>query len=164
MSAFFHEIIYRPLLNLVVFLYDIIPGNDFGLAIIVLTVLIRLSFLPLTLKTMKSQRAMNEMNPKLQAIKEKFKNDKNAQSAEILKLYRENNINPAAGCLPLLIQLPVLIALYRAFGSGFNPERLDALYSFIQNPGTINPISLGFINITMPNHVLRRTVASFYES
>lgn len=103
---------------------------------------------------MRSQKSLNEINPKIQAIKEKFKNDKSAQSAEILKLYRDNKINPFAGCLPLVIQIPILFALYKAFGTGFNGESLNFLYSFIANPGVINHVSFGFLDITKPNHIL----------
>ncbi len=154
MIALYNEILYRPLFNLVVFLYNIIPGNDFGLAIIVLTVLIRLLFLPLTIKTVLSQRALSKINPQLKEIKEKYKNDQAAQSAATLKLYKDNKINPAAGCLPLLIQLPILIALYKAFIAGFKPENLTLIYDFIKNPGFINEKFLGLINIAKPNFMM----------
>jgi YidC/Oxa1 family membrane protein insertase len=127
----------------------VIPGNDFGVAIIALTVIIRVIFFPLTVKTLISQRAMNMINPQVQAIKEKFKNDAQAQSAAIMKLYKDNNVNPLSGCLPLLIQLPILIALYQAFGAGFKPENLALIYNFIDKPEQINPISLGFLDITI---------------
>src|SRR3989338_7982792 len=115
MGTLFNEILYRPLFNAVVFIYNILPGHDFGLAIIVLTTLIRIAFFPLSIKTVRSQKALSQLNPKLQEIKQKFKNDKTAQSAETMKIYKENNINPLAGCLPLLIQLPIIFALYQAF-------------------------------------------------
>lgn len=149
MSEIFTKILYQPLLNAVVFLYNVIPGNDFGVAIIVLTGIIRLIFFPLTVKTVLSQRALNKINPKMKEIKEKHKNDAQAQSAAIMNLYKEHNINPLSGCLPLLIQLPILIALYKAFGAGFKEESLALLYSFVNNPGVINNISLGFIDITV---------------
>ncbi|MDO8658824.1 MAG: YidC/Oxa1 family membrane protein insertase, partial [Candidatus Levybacteria bacterium] len=115
MGTLYTEILYRPLFNAVVFLYNILPGHDFGFAIIALTTLIRILFFPLSIKTVRSQKAMNQLSPKLQEIKQKFKDDKSAQSVETMKLYKENNINPLAGCLPLIIQLPILIALYQAF-------------------------------------------------
>ena len=122
-----------------------------GVAIIVLTVLIRLIFLPLTTKTVLSQKALNRLNPQIKAIKEKYKNDNAAQSAAILNLYKQNKINPAAGCVPLLIQLPILIALYQAFMGIFKPESLNILYSFVANPGVISDRFLNFINIGKPN-------------
>ncbi len=148
MLELFNTILYRPLFNAVIFLYDIIPGGDFGLAIVALTVIIRLAFSPLSIKTIQSQKTMNKINPKLKAIKEKFKNDNQAQSAAIMELYKEHKVNPFFGCLPLLIQLPILIALYRAFRAGFQEANLSMLYSFVKNPGHIHTISLGFIDIT----------------
>jgi len=150
----YNEILYRPLVNLVVFLYNILPGSDFGLAIIALTVLVRLVFLPLTIKSVLSQRALSKLGPQQKAIKEKFKNDQVAQNAAILKLYKDNKINPAAGCVPLLIQLPILIALYQAFVAGLKPESLDLLYGFIKNPGFINEKFLGILNIAKPNFLM----------
>lgn len=136
------------------FLYNVIPGHDFGLAIIALTIVIRLVFFPLSVRTIRSQRALSKINPKLKAVKEKFKNDAQAQSAAIMGLYKEHNVNPLAGCLPLLIQLPILIALYQAFGAGFKPDSLNLIYGFIGNPGHIEPISLGFLDITSRSIIL----------
>ena len=148
MGTLYNEILYRPLFNAVVFLYNILPGHDFGLAIIALTTLMRILFFPLSIRTVRSQKALNQLNPKIQKIKQKFKDDKSAQSAEIMKLYKEYNINPLAGCLPLIVQLPILIALYQAFIAGLKPENLNMLYGFVSNPGVINKISVGFIDIT----------------
>src|SRR3989344_8347901 len=148
MIEFYNLILYRPLFNAVMFLYNVIPGHDFGLAIIALTVCIRLFFFPLSVRMIRSQRALNKINPKIKEIKEKFKNNAQAQSAAIMNLYKEHNVNPLAGCLPLLIQLPILIALYQAFGAGFKPESLSLIYSFVSNPGIINKISFGFMDVT----------------
>ncbi|MEK7121526.1 MAG: YidC/Oxa1 family membrane protein insertase [Patescibacteria group bacterium] len=152
--------------NAVVFLYDILPGHDFGLAIIALTTVIRILFFPLSIKTVRSQKAMSLLSPKLQEIKQKFKDDKSAQSAETMKLYKENNINPLAGCLPLLIQLPILIGLYQAFMAGLKPENLGMLYGFVSNPGVINKISFGFIDITskMPLLAIFAGGAQFFQA
>ena len=154
MLEIFNTILYKPLFNATIFLYNILPGNDFGFAIIVLTLVMRLIFFPLTVKTTRSQRALSRINPKMKEIKDKFKNDAQAQSAAIMKLYKDNNVNPLSGCLPLLIQLPILIALYRAFGAGFKPENLALLYTFVKNPQQINPISFGFLNITVSSAIL----------
>ena len=109
---------------------------------------------------------MSLLSPKLQEIKQKFKDDKSAQSAETMKLYKENNINPLAGCLPLLIQLPILIGLYQAFMAGLKPENLGMLYGFVSNPGVINKISFGFIDITskMPLLAIFAGGAQFFQA
>src|SRR3989338_72864 len=112
MSEFYNTILYQPLFNATIFLYNLIPGDDFGLAIIALTIFIRIIFFPLTVKSTQSQKALATINPKIQEIKERHKNNAQAQSAAIMQLYKDNKINPLAGCLPLLIQLPILIALY----------------------------------------------------
>jgi YidC/Oxa1 family membrane protein insertase len=166
MGTLYTEILYRPLFNAVIFLYNVLPGHDFGFAIIVLTTLIRILFFPLSIKTVRSQKALNLLNPKLQEIKQKFKDDKSAQSVETMKLYKENNINPLAGCLPLLIQIPILIGLYQAFIAGLKPENLSMLYGFILNPGIINKISFGFIDITskMPLLAVLAGTAQFVQA
>lgn len=154
MLEFFKTLLYQPLFNATIFLYNVIPGNDFGLAIVALTIMIRLIFFPLTVKTTRSQRALSRINPLMKEIKEKHKNDSQAQSAAIMKLYKDNNVNPLSGCLPLLIQLPILIALYKAFGAGFKSENLALLYNFVNNPKYIEPISFGFLNITTSSWIL----------
>ncbi len=95
--------------------------SNYGISIVVLTILLRVIFLPLTVKSMKSmkdvQNKMKKLKPEIDALKEKYKNDKSTQQAEMMKLYTSNNINPLSslgGCLPLLIQFPVFIALYFA--------------------------------------------------
>ncbi len=154
MFELFNQILYIPLFNAVVWLYNFIPGDDFGVAIIVLTLIVRLILLPLSIKGIKSQKALNDVGPKVKEIKEKYKSDMNTQSAEILKLYKENGINPLSGCLPLLIQIPILIALYRVFINSFKPESLELLYSFVQVPEVINRIAFGFLDLAMANPVL----------
>jgi YidC/Oxa1 family membrane protein insertase len=151
MSGIFNEIIYKPLLNFAVFLYNLVPGNDFGLAIIILTIVVRLILMPLSLKALRSQKALNSLSAKVNEIKEKFKDNKTAQSEAIMKLYKDEGVNPIAGCLPILIQLPILLALYKVFSSGLNSQNLDLLYSFISKPGVLNNLSLGFLNITQRN-------------
>lgn len=166
MMALYTEILYRPLFNVVVFLYNILPGHDFGLAIIALTTIIRVVFFPLSIRTVRSQKSLNQLNPKMQEIKQRLKGDSAAQSAEIMKLYKEHNINPLAGCLPLLIQLPILIALYQAFIAGLKPENLGMLYGFVLNPGAIDKISFGFIDITskMPLLAILAGAAQFIQA
>lgn len=160
------EILYRPLFNAVVFIYNILPGHDFGLAIIVLTAVIRVIFFPLSIKTVRSQKALSQLNPKMQEIKQRLKGDSAAQSAEIMKLYKDHNINPLSGCLPLIIQLPILIALYQAFIAGLKPENLSLLYGFVLNPGVIEKISFGFMDITskIPLLAVLAGVAQFAQA
>jgi len=162
MFSIYNEILYRPLFNAMVYLQGVIPGGDLGLTIIILTVLIRALFSPLSLKTIKSQQSMKELSPKIEEVKAKFKNDKAAQSAAIMKLYKENNVNPLAGCLPLLIQLPILIALYQVFIKGITPESLNLLYGFVSTPEIVHHNFLGLFDITTRSRLL--TLVQFIQS
>lgn len=111
--------ILQPIVNLMVDLLKFFQGyvGDYGVAIILLTVAVRVVILPLTLKQMKSMQAMKELQPQIKTLQEKHKGDKQKQQEEVLKFYKENKVNPLAGCLPLLLQFPILIALYRALST-----------------------------------------------
>ncbi|OQB13255.1 MAG: Membrane protein insertase YidC [Firmicutes bacterium ADurb.Bin193] len=87
--------------------------GNYGLALIIFTVLVRIILLPLTVKQQKSMQEMQKINPELAKIKEKYKNDKDKLNEEMMKLYKEHNVNPAGGCLPVLIQFPIIIGLYQ---------------------------------------------------
>ena len=154
MMALLKTILYQPLLNLAVFLYSVIPGGDFGVAIVALTVLVRIVLFPLSVKTARSQRELQQLQPKLKEVQERFKNDKPAQTEAIMALYREHKINPLLSLLPLLIQLPILIALYQVFINIFKPETLSLLYGFIPHPAAISSQFLGIIDINAPNKYL----------
>ena len=150
----FTILLYNPLFNALVLLYLHLPGNDFGVAVIVLTILIRIVLYPLMVKSLKSQKVLSELQPKMKEIQEKHKNDKEMQTKEMMALYQKEKINPFGGCLPMLIQLPILVALYQVFWRGLGPGTMHHLYSFVPNPGTIDPSFLGIINLTQPNVVL----------
>lgn len=151
MSELFNQILFIPLFNFLVFLYNTMAFQDFGSAIILATIGIRLILSPLSIKALRSQKAIQALQPKIKEVQEKYKNDRQAQYQAISQLYKEHGVNYFSGCLPILIQLPILIALYRLSLSGFSPDSLSALYSFISNPGEINKISLGFIDLTKRN-------------
>ncbi len=143
-------IIYHPILNLLVAIYNHIPGHDFGVVIIVVTVVIRLILAPFMHKSLKGQRAMSALQPKLAELKEIHKGDSMAHQKATMDLYKEHNINPFSSCLPMLIQLPVLIALYQVFRKALHMD-LTGLYSFVHNPGTINPMMFGHFDLSHPN-------------
>lgn len=148
LSILFNEILYRPILNFLVLLQNVIPGHDFGLAIIILTALIRLILWPLAGQSIRSQKALQEIQPEINALKEKYKNDKAVQAKAVMDLYKSKNINPAGGCLPLLVQLPILIALYYALWNGLKPSEItSSLYSFVHLSDGINFIFLGLIDL-----------------
>lgn len=147
----FTTIFYQPILNLLVFLYNIIPGNDLGIAIIALTIIVKLILLPLTKQQIKSQKALQDLQPKMEEIKTKHANDKEAQGRAMLELYQKNKVNPMSSCLPLLIQLPFLWAVFRVFRDGLTNGSLDLVYSFISKPDFLNHIAFGFLDLSVRN-------------
>jgi YidC/Oxa1 family membrane protein insertase len=106
------DFIAYPLGKFLYFIYNTLAFNNYGLAIIIFTAIVRLVLLPLTIKQYKSSTKMQLIQPQLQDIQKKYKYDREKMNQEMMKLYSENNINPAGGCLPLLIQMPIILSLY----------------------------------------------------
>jgi len=145
----FNTILYKPLFNALILFYKYLPGHDFGLAIILLTVLIKLLLYPLGNWSIKSQKSLSEIQPKMKDLQEKYKNDKEKQTRAVMELYKKEKINPFSGCLPILIQFPILIALYRVFWQGLKPEQLSVfLYSFMPHIESIRASFLGVIDLS----------------
>ncbi len=121
-------IILEPMINILVLLYSLL-FNNFALAIVGLTILVRLITYPLTHQQLRSMKAMHDLGPKLQALQKKYAKDKERLTQETMKLYKEHGVNPAGGCLPMLIQMPVWIGLYQSIYQvlGQTPEQLVAL-------------------------------------
>lgn len=134
--------IAKPILDFLMFLSGIVPGHDLGLVIILLTIIIRIVLYPLSRHSIKAQARMSSFKDQIKEIQTKYKT-KEEQSRELMKFYKENKINPFSGCLPLIIQFLVLIALYRAFITIFNTPN-----------ESINYIFLGFLNLSKKNVVL----------
>lgn len=154
MFEIFNVIFYQPILNLLVFLYNIVPGHDIGLAIIIMTAIIKLVLLPLSKQSIKSQKALQGLQPKIDEIKKKYAGNKEEQGRAMMQLYKQEKVNPFSSCLPLLIQLPFLWAVFVVFRDGLNGQSLNLVYHFIYRPEFINTTSLGFINLAKPNIVL----------
>jgi len=150
MSNIFTVIFYQPILNLLVFLYNTVSFQDLGIAIILLTVLIKLILWPLGQQSIKSQKALQDLQPKIEELKKKYADNKVELSRATMDMYKENKVNPFSSCLPLLIQLPFLFAVYRVFSDGLN-NKLDLVYSFISRPAVINSLSFGFLDLSKPN-------------
>jgi YidC/Oxa1 family membrane protein insertase len=154
MSAFikfFHITLWQPLFNLLILFYLYIP--NLGVAIILLTLLIRIILYPLQGKAAKSQLALQEIQPKLKEVQKQYKDDKEAQAKAMMALYKTEGINPFSGLLVMLIQFPILIVLYRLFWQGIQEENFQYLYSFVQRPETINSIFLG-MDLNEPSMIL----------
>lgn len=165
----FDALIYQPLYNTLIFFYNVVPGHDFGIAIILITLLLKSVLIPLSKKQIESQKKMQELQPQMKEIQKKYKNDKEKQTKALMEFYKENKTNPFSGCLPLIIQLVFLIAIYRVIinisEAGFVVNPGD-LYTFVANPGAINHLFLRFMDLTTPNYYLAAisALAQYYQT
>ena len=147
-SAFFHAAFYNPIYNALVALVALVPGSDVGIAIILLTIAIRLVLLPFSLSAARTQRAMKILEPKIKALKETYKNDKEREAVETLALYKEAEVNPFASILTAFIQIPILLALYWVFTyEPFPAINALRLYAFTPVPHAVSLHFLGLISV-----------------
>ncbi|MDZ4229956.1 MAG: YidC/Oxa1 family membrane protein insertase, partial [Candidatus Veblenbacteria bacterium] len=142
MAWLWQTIFYQPLLNLLVWIYNLV-GGDMGLAIIGLTVVIKLVLYPFSQQSLKSQRALQRLQPQVEELKKRLKGQKDKLAQELMQLYQRERVSPLSSCLPLLVQLPFLIALFQVFRNGLNSGSLDLLYSWVVNPGHLNDTLFG---------------------
>lgn len=149
MISFFHTVLYTPIYNLLMFFTDILPGQDIGLAVIAVTLIVKIIIMPLSFAALRTQRAIKAIEPEMKEIREKLKDDKETQAKEMFALYKKYGVNPFAGLLTLIIQLPIVISLYWVFN---NKELLTVdmslLYSFVPAPLAISPLFLGVFAVT----------------
>lgn len=166
LKPFLYELFQRPFLNGIIFFYTALPFHDLGISIVLLTITVRLLLFPATLKMLKSQAAMRVLQPKIKEIQDQFKGNKEEQSKRLMALYGEHGVNPFSGCLPLLIQLPVLIGLYRIFWNGINPSQFNALYSFIAAPAVFSSVAFGVVDLSLRSIPLALTagVSQFFQA
>lgn len=159
----FNLVLYRPLFNSLILIYNYLPWQDFGLAVIGLTIIIRFALYPLSVKAFKSQRVMQQLQPKIQDLQRQYKDDKERQTKEMLNLYKEAKVNPFSGLFLVLIQLPILIALYEVFRHGLTAKELNNLYPFISNPGSLNYMFLGLVNMAQSNNIIMAVLAGVFQ-
>lgn len=144
MGNLFFVILYQPLYNLLVAVYDILPAwGGLGLAIIFVTILVKMLVLPMTYKSLKAQKEMQEIQPKIAEIRERLKDEKEAMAKELMNVYKVHNINPFASCLPAIVQMFIFIALYQVLSAGLGEVDAGALYSFVHNPETMSAFFFG---------------------
>ena len=165
-GSIFNPLLYKPLLNLLILLYENVAFHDLGIAIILITIVVRVILLPLFEKQTRYQLVMQKIQPKIKEAEKKHKGDREKQTAAMMEIYKEHKTNPFSGFLLLFIQIPILIALYKiisaVLGSGFGTD----LYSFIPHPETINIMFLGLINLGKANIliVVLAAVAQFFQA
>lgn len=161
----FHTIFYQPIFNGLVAMYRHLPGHDLGVAIIVMTIAIRIVLILPSIAQIRSSLSLQKLQPKLRALQQKHKNDRPELAKQTMALYREHKTNPLSSCLPTLIQLPFLIALYQVFIGGIQTdpttqlllaERQADLYSPLRDFFATTPIdtrSFGFLDLAAKKNV-----------
>lgn len=161
MIELFNSFIYNPIYNLLAFLVGVVPGADVGIAIIILTLLVKFILFPLSLTAVRTQLVMREIDPELKRIRKELKDKPEELAKKTLAIFKENKINPFASIILILIQLPVIIGLYFVFLSEGNGEAFDVarLYSFVQEPMNASFQFLGVVDLTAGSIVLAFLVA-----
>jgi YidC/Oxa1 family membrane protein insertase len=156
-SSLWLEFVYRPTLNTLVFLIEVLPGHSLGFAIILLTLLIRTLLLIPSQRAMRSQKKMQEIQPKIEELKKKYKDNQELMAMETMKLWQTHKVNPFGSCMMILVQFPILIALYQVVQSGLHPDKFEILYDFVGTKldfAQINANFLGILDLTQINFIV----------
>ena len=155
MSNFWHTIFFDPIYNLLVYLIDIVPGGDVGVAIILVTIIVKVILLPLSLKAARTQLAMREIEPMLKELKEKYKDKREEYAKATMEAYKKAGVNPFSSIVLLFVQIPIIIALYlsvyKGGGVALPAINTDLLYSFVPTPEVITMLFLGLVDIAAKN-------------
>ncbi|PIR85073.1 hypothetical protein COU15_02775 [Candidatus Kaiserbacteria bacterium CG10_big_fil_rev_8_21_14_0_10_45_20] len=160
-SNLFSTFIYQPIYNALVFLVGVVPGGDVGIAIIILTILIKLILFPLSKKAIQTQIVMREIDPELKQLREDFKDNKEELARKTMALFKDKKINPFASIFLILIQLPIIFGLYFVFFNEGKDGGFDGslLYNFISIPEVFSFSFMGIIELTGKSIVLALIVA-----
>lgn len=150
----FNILFYQPIANAMVLLYNTIALRDLGIAIILVTAVVRLILYPFFHKMFHQQALAAKMRPELQKIQKEFKNDKERQTKELMALYQKYRVNPFYPVLFMLIQLPIAFALFKVFTKGIETKFAGLLYPFITSPESISSLSLNFVDLSKRNIIL----------
>jgi len=159
-------VLYKPLFNILMLFAFLVPGHSMGWAIILLTILVRIILWVPSVKSLQAPMKMRKHAPELKVIQERYKDDKQAQSQATMAFYKEQGINPFAGCLPMLIQLPIIFVLYKVFIVGLGTMRNDLLYSFTPHLETINSLLFG-LDLSKPDRIFLPIITAalqFFQS
>ncbi|MCL4406348.1 MAG: YidC/Oxa1 family membrane protein insertase [Patescibacteria group bacterium] len=150
----FNLLLYRPFLNLLVWISEHLVAGDFGLAIVILTVVVRFLLFPFFHKFLKGQQAMIKVQAEQKKIEAQYPGNKEKQLQAIMELYKANKINPFASLLLTFVQIPVIYALYKVIITGLNGGAIGNLYPFIKPTTTVNYLFLGLINLKESNTIM----------
>jgi len=153
MISLYHTLFFDPLYNTLLILFKVLPWADAGIVIILLTILVRLILYPLSRKAVVTQVKMAEISPQLEEIKVRYKDKPEELAKKTLALYKEKGVNPFSGILVIILQIPLIIALYQIF-LHFSEVRIDLLYSFVTAPGEVNTVFLGLVDLAGKSAVI----------
>lgn len=155
----FQTFLVEPLYNILILILNYLPFGNLAVSVIILTIFVRLLLFPISRNAIKSQIKIKEVQPQIKEIQEKYKDDRQTLALETMKIYRENSIKPFSSFLMILIQLPIIFALYFVFLKEGLPEiNFEILYPFIKAPHSINT-TFWFIDITTNSTILALTAA-----
>lgn len=179
MIELYNTLLYEPIFNGLIYLYHVLPGGDMGVAIIVLTLIIKSILFWPALSALRAQKNLQETQPKIEALREKYKDDKEEMGRQLMSFYKENKVNPFSSCLPMIIQLPILLALYRAFLRGLEVdpetrllavEQVQHLYGWLGTVYASTPIDVtlfNFVDLSATHNIVLAVLAgaaAFFQS
>lgn len=154
LSQLFNTTLYEPLFNTLIWIYHVLPLKDLGIAIILLTLVIKLALFWPSLSALKAQKKLQDTQPKIDELKKKYEGNKEELGRQLMGFYKTNKVNPFSSCLPLLIQLPILIALYKVFFGGLSTDpvtgilaadQVNHLYGWLRDVYAMTPINTTFL-------------------
>lgn len=178
-TQIYNAVLYDPIFNTLIYLYHIIPGQDMGVAIILLTILIKLVLFWPALSALKAQKKLQDTQPKVEEIRAKYKDNKEEMGKKLMEFYKDNKVNPLSSCLPLIIQLPILIALYHSFFHGLQIDTATGLlaaseqvhlYGFLQAIYSVTPIKttlFGLVQLSQTHNIVLAVLsgaAAFFQA
>lgn len=159
----FFGIIAEPLAAFMTFLYANVASN-YGVVIIILTILIKILFYPLTHKSFSSMKQMQDLQPQMKALQEKYKNDRQKLNQEMMKIYKERGVSPMGGCLPMVLQIPVFFALYQTLSQSIELRGAAFLWmSDLSAPETISFLQGSFAEPYIRPLVILMGISMFYQ-
>jgi YidC/Oxa1 family membrane protein insertase len=158
----FNTILYIPIYNLLIFFVDVVPNGDVGIAVIIVTIIVKILVAPFSISAVKTQRRMKFLEPQMKEIKEKYKDDKEKQALETLALYKNNGVRPFSSIFASFLQLPIIIALYLVFRhENLLAPNASIIYHFVSFPTHISPLFLGIFATTGHVIILAAIAAAF---
>lgn len=157
----FHNVLYVPIYNLLIFFVDIVPNGDVGIAVIIVTIIVKLIVAPFSVSAMKTQRRMKFIEPQMKELREKYKGDRQELAMKTMELYKNNGIKPFSSILATFLQLPIIIALYLVFRhEHLLSPNASLIYHFVALPTHISPLFLGYFPTTGHTIILAALAAA----